>query len=106
MVQERLAASQFAGDDLADEDLVVSTGQGLDHPAIDPGQATGQDRGPGHDGQGRQAREILWPGLREPPRDVLLVETENVHREAAIDLEKVQRVRLLLHGHQYQGWVE
>src|SRR5271165_6771328 len=48
MVQERLAALQLSGDDLADKDLVVSTGKDLDHPAIDVGQAIGQDRGPGH----------------------------------------------------------
>ena len=48
MVQERLAALQLSGDDFADKDLVVSTGKDLDHPAIDVGQAIGQDRGPGH----------------------------------------------------------
>src|SRR5271157_3770129 len=106
MVQERLAALQLSGDDLADKDLVVSTGKDLDHPAIDVGQAIGQDRGPGHNAQDRQTRKILRPVRREPPRDVHLVEPENVHREAAIDLERVQRVRLLVHGHQHQGWVK
>src|SRR5271157_213836 len=106
MVQKRLAALQLSGDDLADKDLVVSTGKDLDHPAIDVGQAIGQDRGPSHNAQDRQTRENLRPGRREPPRDVLLVEPENVHREAAIDLEIVQRVRLLIHSHQNQGRVK
>src|SRR5271157_1852726 len=90
MVQERLAALQLSGDDLADKDLVVSTGKDLDHLAIDVGQAIGQDRGPGHNAQDRQTHKILRPVRREPPRDIHLVEPENVHREAAIDLEKVQ----------------
>ena len=47
-----------------------------------------------------------WPVRREPPRDVHLVEPENVHGEAAIDLEIVQRVRLLIHGHQHQHRVK
>ncbi len=44
MIQQRLAALVFAGDDLADEDLVIAAGEDVDDLAIEKRQAIREDR--------------------------------------------------------------
>ena len=82
----------FAGDDFADEDLVVAAGKDLDDPTIDECQAARQDRCRRAGRGGVQTGEVLRPRRCKPSGDFFLVHAKDVDCEAPVLREVVERM--------------
>ena len=105
-IQEWLATLILARNELADEDIVIAARQNVVNPAVEECEAIGQDRRAGRRRRDVEVGEILGSRGGKSPRDVLLLEAEDVYREAAVLLQVVERRGAFIDGDQDERRVE
>ena len=111
VVQQRLESQVATGVgclDLTDEDGVITGRIRVDRRALDLRQSILQDRQPHDTGPITGALELVGTARRrrEAPCDLLMVQMQDVDREATVSLKRLVALRGVCHAHEHERRIE